>query len=235
MFNLLWKKLEEEKDESFKTIFYSQLFFYLVGDDHVIEAMKWLKDEKVRTPEGAVIEGIQLKQADRHAIIRSVFALPDFDQKEKDAILEEELKKDTSEKAKLLKNTCHALTPTKERKEQVWKMLYAEKQTVSFYERNALMSGFWHYKQTDLLKPYYEMFLKALPEIAERGDNDYKKAFVKQMCPSYGITVEFLNEMDDICKKYEGDLKYDQFVRALKDRAEQLRMQKEVKDFAAKK
>ena len=56
-----------------------------------------------------------------------MFALPDFDQKEKDAILEEELKRDTSEKAKLLKNTCHALTPTKERKEQVWKMLYAEK------------------------------------------------------------------------------------------------------------
>ena len=41
------------------------------------------------------------------------------------------------------------------------------------------MSGFWHYKQVDLLKQYYEKFLKALPEIAERGDNDYKKAFVK--------------------------------------------------------
>ena len=235
MFNLLWKKLEEEKDETFKTIFYSQLFFYLVGDDHVIEAMKWLKDEKVRTPEGAVIEGVSLKQADRHAIIRAVFALPDFDQKQKDEILAEELKKDTSEKAKLLKITCHALTPTKENKEEVWKTLFAEKQTISYYERNSMMNGFWHYKQAALLEPYYEKFIKALPEIAERNDADYKKSFVKMMCPTFGITFEFLDELDAICKKYEGDLKYDQFVRALKDRAEQLRIQKEVKDFAAQK
>ena len=79
MFNLIWKKLEDEKDQSFKTIYYSQMFLYLVCEDHIIEALKWLKDNKVRTPEGNVIEGVALQQEDRHRIIRCLFALPDFD------------------------------------------------------------------------------------------------------------------------------------------------------------
>ena len=102
MFNLIWKKLEDEKDQSFKTIYYQQMFLYLVGEEHIMEALKWLSDNKVRTPEGNVIEGVALQQEDRHRIIRCLFALPDFDQKEKDKVLAQELEKDTSQKAKLL-------------------------------------------------------------------------------------------------------------------------------------
>ena len=233
MFNLIWKKLEDEKDQSFKTIYYQQMFLYLVGEEHIMEALKWLSDNKVRTPEGNVIEGVALQQEDRHRIIRCLFALPDFDQKEKDKVLAQELEKDTSQKAKLLEKTCYALTPTKERKLEVWNTLFAEKQTISYYERSALIAGFWHYKQSEVLAPYYEKFLQALPKIAERGDNDYKKAIVSGMCPHFGLSFEFLDHLDELGKKYESDLKYDQFVRALKDRAEQLRIQKEVKDFAA--
>ena len=149
----------------------------------------------------------------------------------KERLVREELDRDKSEKGKLFELTCYALLPDKARKEEVWEKALDRQGKLSFYEHKALMEGFWSPKQDDLLKDYFDKFLEVVPEIANRGDKDFVKNFMSGMCPTYGVTDEYLEKLAKAGAEFS-DVKYDSFQRVLYDLIVAKKRSKPIRDFS---
>jgi hypothetical protein len=61
----------------------------------------------------------------------------------------------------------------------------------------------------------------------------YVDAFIQNACPDFGITEEFVEELKAIGKQFEGDVKYESFIREVNKLAGKLEGWKKVKDFSS--
>jgi hypothetical protein len=74
-------------------------------------------------------------------------------------------------------------------KAEVWAKLTDLDSKESIYQRSARMSGFYNYKQLDLIKPYFDKFYEFLPQLlGSKQTFKYVEAFFDTLLPRMVIT-----------------------------------------------
>ena len=93
------------------------------------------------------------------------------------------------------------------------------------------MEGFWSVKQSALLQDYFDKFVEAVPDIANRGDKDFVKNYMFGMCPSYGVDDQYIERLKKAGAEFS-DVKYDSFQRVLNDLVVAKQRSKPIRDFS---
>ena len=212
-------------------IFSQALMGFLSSEAQVKEAVTWVEGGNFKRKDGRNIEGAKLTANDRQTAIKAFVELPGESREKKEQLVRDELERDKSEKGKLFELTCYALLPDAERKAEVWERALDREGKLSFYEHKALMEGFWSVKQGALLQNYFNKFVEAIPDIANRGDKDFVKNFLFGMCPAYGVDDEYIERLKKAGSEFS-DVKYDSFQRALNDLVVAKQRSKPIRDFS---
>ncbi|MEE6306293.1 aminopeptidase N [Plantactinospora veratri] len=90
---------------------------------------------------------------------------------------------------------AHALLPTAENKETVWRTLTGDEALPNWRHR-ALLQGFQHPAQVELTAPYAERFFQVVGQIWKNRDSEPAQEFVMLAYPAYQITEETIRLTD---------------------------------------
>ncbi|MGX7675865.1 aminopeptidase N [Plantactinospora sp. DSM 117369] len=90
---------------------------------------------------------------------------------------------------------AHALLPTAENKETVWRTLTGDEALPNWRHR-ALLQGFQHPAQVELTAPYAERFFQVVAQIWKKRDSEPAQEFVMLAYPAYQITEETIRLTD---------------------------------------
>ena len=131
----------------------------------------WLNGEDV--PEGLAID----TDMRWHLLVNLVAlgAVPE-------SAVDEELTRDNTADGERLSLVARAAVPTAEAKAKAWERITTDKELPNF-ARRSLMMGFDHPEQLELLKPYVERFLEAVPQMWERLGTEQAIEFVSLAYP----------------------------------------------------
>ena len=145
-------------------------------------------------------------------------------------LLEKTLGDDKSDIAKRVRLTCDAGLPEAENKAKVWKELTDLSSTESIYDRSAKMTGFYSWRQLDLIRPYFDKFYEVLPLIYEKQAFKYLESFESHLLPRMEIKDEHIIKVLSL-KLKTADVNSN-FSRMLNEAIELLMRSKEVREFA---
>ncbi|AVT33080.1 aminopeptidase N [Plantactinospora sp. BC1] len=90
---------------------------------------------------------------------------------------------------------AHALLPTAENKETVWRTLTGDEALPNWRHR-ALLQGFQHPAQVELTAPYAERFFQVVGQIWKNRDSEPAQEFVMLAYPAYQIGEETIRMTD---------------------------------------
>jgi hypothetical protein len=178
MFDVLLNLLSSQHiNESTKIPIVDNLFSFLTDLEHLKLAQQWLESGIVFANIQNKIELFKLGTKHKHSILKKVFEEPSISIAEKEALLAKVIGDDKSDIAENTKETCFAFIPTAENKAKVWEQITDPNSTESIYKRKAKMSGFYSWKQLDLIRPYFDKYYEVLPLIFEKNPFNYVEAF----------------------------------------------------------
>jgi aminopeptidase N len=141
-----------------------------------------------------VPEGLQVDRDLRWAIVQTLVAhgrLGDRD-------IETELERDPASAGRRAAATARALRPTADAKADAWQ-LAVEDDTLPNAMQRAVIAGFAHPEQGDLLEPYVRRYFAEVAEVWQRRTSELAQNVVQGLFPTWGsaITPETLAAADE--------------------------------------
>ena len=196
VFNILKQKLENELVliEPNKDII-KQILIHLNGysieDDHNNYLIHLLN-----------LDTDLMTQSKRYSYIKTIYSSRKISLKEKEKLLNNELKKDkTSNHSSEIKMFCDAILPDRKNKERLWKKLTEKKSFLENFE--ALVMGFAPIEQYDLVQDFLtEKFFEILPKLDE-NDEYFINIFISYLAPFQFTSDDIIQRMDNLINKYK--------------------------------
>lgn len=233
MFKFFYELLIKEKRDKVVPTLSNALFNFLHTVEDTETAMGWIEGGNVTDKSGNKIEGAVLSKNNKFSIVQSAYAKESIELKVKEELLEKVLGDDKSDIANNLRLTCKTLLPDAKSKEEAWAEISDHSNTLSSYERNAMMAGFFNRESAEILKPYYDQYVKKVEESATCGNKEFMVAFIRGSCPGFNITDEFIESLKKVVAQFSDDVQHDSFCRSLNQVIESLEINKKIKDFAS--
>ncbi|CDW89925.1 aminopeptidase n [Stylonychia lemnae] len=206
------------------------LFGFASSPDHIKVCLDWLEIGAITSESGEEI--FKLAQKHKQSIVKLVFPDPSFDLEFKNALLEKTLGDDKSDIAVNVRETCNASLPDTENKRKVWDSLIDHTTQDSIYKRGARMSGFYNWKQLDIVQPYFDEFYEILPTIYEKTPFKYVESFFYSLLPRMEIHDRHIVKLLQL-KNATPD-NQSNFASLLSEGTELILRQKLIREFAEK-
>jgi aminopeptidase N len=130
-------------------------------------------------------EGLAVDDELRWAIVQTLSALGAVGRDEIDA----ELARDPSAAGQRHAATARALQPTAEAKAEAWR-LAVEDDDLPNAVQAAVIAGFTHPTQGELVKPYVERYFADIPEVWERRTSELAQNVVVGLFPTWSSTID---------------------------------------------
>jgi aminopeptidase N len=134
---------------------------------------------------GTVLEGLAVDDELRWAIVQSLSALGAVGPEE----IEAELERDPSAAGQRHAATARALQPTPEAKERAWH-LAVEDDSLTNAMHEAVIRGFAHATQGELVKPYVERYFADIRGVWERRTSELAQDVVIGLFPLWTSTID---------------------------------------------
>ncbi len=147
------------------------------GDEHVT-IMRGLLDG------GYVVEGLRIDPELRWSIIAALSARGGID----DEVIVAELDRDPSAAGQRHAATARALTPTAEAKAEAWR-LAVEDDTQTNATQDAVVAGFAHWSQGELLEPYVAKYFDVIADVWQRRSSEVAQTIVVGLFPTWTSTI----------------------------------------------
>ena len=112
-----------------------------------------------------------------------------------ESAIDAELERDNTADGERLSLVARASVPTAEAKAEAWRRITTEMDLPNF-ARRSLMAGFSHPDQVELVKPYVERFLEAVPRLWEQLDTEQAIEFVRAAYPHRVVEQSTLDATD---------------------------------------
>lgn len=155
MFETLLKMLQRSDiDPSTRVPIVDNLFSFVSHKDHIEIALKWLERGAILTENDE--ELFKLAAKHKYSILKVLHGDPSFPTDFKNELLNKTLGDDKSDITENVRETCNAAIPDAANKQKVWESLIDPTSEDSIYKRGARMSGFYNWKQLDLVRPYFD-------------------------------------------------------------------------------
>jgi aminopeptidase N len=144
-----------------------------------------------------------VSQEDRFRILRAIFSCRNIDIKDKEKLLEAEVKRDkNSEDSINAKLSCNALLPDRKNKEILWNKITKETTSDSLVNMQTIMSYFSPVEQYDLVDDFIkEKYFEVIPELGKNNESFYIKEFVSTCGPKHYPTDEMIKKYEDLIEK----------------------------------
>lgn len=156
-----------------------------VAEDDIATLRSWLDGNSL--PDGLTVD------ADlRWHLVTALAAGGNVDE----AVVDAELERDNTAEGLRLSTVARTALPTAEAKAKAWKRL-TEDEELPNYARRSIMTGFAPLDQEDLVRPYLQKFLDAVPQVWEKLDPQQAVEFTKLGFPSNLIEEETLRVVDE--------------------------------------
>ena len=145
-----------------------------------------------------------VSQEDRFRILRAIFSCRNIDIKDKEKLLEAEVKRDkNSEDSINAKLSCNALLPDRKNKEILWNKITKETTSDSLVNMQTIMDYFSPVEQYDLVDDFIKekYFEEVIPELGKNNESFYIKEFVSACGPKHYPTDEMIKKYEDLIEK----------------------------------
>ena len=144
-----------------------------------------------------------VSQEDRFRILRAIFSCRNIDIKDKEKLLEAEVKRDkNSEDSINAKLSCNALLPDRKNKEILWNKITKETTSDSLVNMQTIMDYFSPVEQYDLVDDFIkEKYFEVIPELGKNNESFYIKEFVSACGPKHYPTDEMIKKYEDLIEK----------------------------------
>jgi len=152
---------------------WSRAFAAAARSDKHAETLRGLLDGSV------VVEGLAVDTDTRWALLQGLVAIGGAGTPEIDA----ELDRDTTATGQRQAATCRALRPDAESKAETWRRATEDDEIPNATNR-AMIGGFAHPAQTDLLRPYVERYFAVIDEVWARRSSEIAQQVVVGLFPS---------------------------------------------------
>ena len=228
LLNLL---VSEHIEQTTKIPIVDNLFGFLSDIAHLQLAQQWLDTGIIFADPATKTKLFELGKTHKFSILKKIFEEPSLPLDLKHQLLEKTLGDDKSDLAQNARETCLALIPTAESKAALWASITDVNSTDSNYKRGAKMSGFYSYKQLDLVRPYFAKFYEVLPLIYEKQAFKVVENFFHYLLPRMEIKDEHIVKL--ISLKMDTPDNNTNFANMLSDGIELVLRSKNVRDFAA--
>jgi aminopeptidase N len=233
VFDILYDMVCNDKRENLKQALANALLSYIKTDKHCDLALKWLEAGHFCNENGDKIESLALNANQKHTIVRIAHAKVHITSATKEKLLSDVIGDDKSDMSTNLKYACEALLPNKDTKDKVWKEIINHESGLSSEERSTKMGNFFNRSAAEIVKPYFDEYLKHVRVCAKIGDKLYVDSFINSACPSFGIETDFIDSLKKIASDFKKDVKHESYVRNIEKVAGSLEINKKIKDFAS--
>jgi len=152
---------------------WSRAFAAAARSDKHAEALRGLLDGS------AVVEGLAVDTDTRWALLQGLVAIDGAGRPEIDA----ELDRDSTATGQRQAATCRALLPVADNKAETWQRATEDDSLPNAINR-ALVIGFAHPAQTDLLRPYVERYFAIIDDVWERRSSEIAQQVVVGLFPA---------------------------------------------------
>ncbi|MDQ3454819.1 MAG: aminopeptidase N [Actinomycetota bacterium] len=152
---------------------WSRAFAAAARSDKHAEALRGLLDGSV------VVEGLAVDTDTRWALAQGLVAIGGAGTAE----IEAELERDTTATGQRQAATCRALLPEVDSKAEAWRRATEDDELPNAINR-ALVVGFAHPAQTELLRPYIEPYFAMIDEVWDRRSSEIAQQVVVGLFPS---------------------------------------------------
>ncbi|MEQ4301535.1 aminopeptidase N [Plantactinospora sp. B6F1] len=154
------------------------------SDEELAVLRGWLDGAEV--PDGLTVD-TELRWSVLRALVAGGAAGP--------ADIDAELAADRTSSGEREAALAHALLPTAENKQAVWRTLTGDEALPNWRHR-ALLQGFQHPAQVELTAPYAERFFQVVGQVWKSRDSEPAQEFVMLAYPAYQITDETVRLTD---------------------------------------
>jgi aminopeptidase N len=147
------------------------------GDDHDAVLRSLLDGSHV-------VEGLAMDAELRWSIVQALSARGAID----DEVVAAELERDPSAAGQRHAATARTLVPTAAAKTSAWHAV-VEDDALPNAVQEAIIAGFAHWTQGDVLAPYVERYFEAVPEVWQRRTSEVAQNVVVGLFPSWTSTI----------------------------------------------
>ena len=144
-----------------------------------------------------------VSQEDRFRFLRAIFACRNINLKDKQKMLDEEVKRDkNSDDSITAKLACNALLPDRKNKEILWNKITKETTSDSLVNMQTIMGSFAPAEQYDLIEDFVkEKYFEVIPELGKNNEAFYIRDFISECGPGYIPTDEIIKKYEDLIEK----------------------------------
>lgn len=166
-----------------------------------------------------------LTQSRRFSYVRSIYTSRTIPLKEKELLLNKEMKRDKNSKDSIeAKILCNASLPDRKNKELLWKKLTEESNSDSLANMEAIMMGFAPVEQYDLVEDFLtQKFFEVLPKIGKNNEAFFVEYFISCLSPSQFTNDDIIQKMDNLILELKKDKDQTQTVRFLSETCDQMK------------
>lgn len=192
--------------------------------------MKWLAGGHITSDNGSNL--FELRPNHKRAIVKRVHKSNHVSDQVKADILESTLGDDVSDIAQSVRNFCRATTSDLAVKEQIWNDILDPNSSLSLYEKNALMGGFYSWDQVDALDGFYDKFYDSLETIYTNQTWKFVSSYTATMLPRMKIEDRHIVKLITIKSQVADN--NGNYMKVLQDGIELLIRSKKIRDMAKK-
>jgi len=168
---------------------------FVFTEAHIERVKFWIEKKGVYTADNQLVFEPQNTQDFLNGLIFVLHSFASVPVEYKTATLNAILGEDKSDKASQLRERCNARLPDAAIKAEVWERIVAKNSPDSLVTRNALMAGFYHRSQKDILRPYFTKFFENIEDIQANQTTRYTMNYFAYLLPSMEPRDEFLIEL----------------------------------------
>ncbi len=158
---------------------WAHAFLAAASSPHHVEVARTLLDGS------APIEGLAMDTDLRWSVLHALAALGAVTEQD----LEAELDRDPSAAGQRAAATARALMPTAQAKAEAWRLATVD-DTVPNAVQEAVIEGFAHPQQGELVKPYVATYFASIAEVWNRRSSELAQNVVVGLFPSWTSTIE---------------------------------------------
>jgi len=204
MYNKIINLLQKDNlsDNQIKN-YLSFVIEFACTEDHISFLKDWLVEGPFILNENKnkkMIKSDLLSQELRFSILIFIFTSIIIDDKTKNDLLEQEVKRDNnSDKSARVKLSCNAAKPCLKTKKELWETYISNPSFDSLHNVRASMSGFVFRNQLDIVEEFVkDRFCDDLLLIADKCDHYYLETFIKNLNPGLYVTKEVIDKLSNL-------------------------------------
>ena len=186
LYNLAYKNLEKNQNDQFQISWFNLLLSCAESDTGLNDLKAILNGE-------LVFDNLTIDQEKRWNIVSKLCAYGDSDYEN---LIITETENDPGDLGDKRAFMCRVSIPDLQMKNQYWEMFTQKKQNHSSKYLTYGMSGFFWYKQNELLSKYVEKFFDDIINIYKNKDVHYSSNFSHILFPSIMNVEEILNKTE---------------------------------------